>query len=557
MSRTVTSRRPPISLLAAPILLLAACGGGSPSPAASGGGTESTGPVTQGGTLSIGYLSDIQTFDPSQGYDVVSWPAERLIFDTLVSYGAGTELEPSLAEAMPDVSDDGLTYTFTLRSGVSFVDGSGEVVREMTADDVVFTFNRLLNPNLTPNPSPVASGFFQIIEGADAVVAGDATEASGIRAVDESTVEFTITQADRTFLNLLAMPFGSIVPEGVAGDDTAAFSAEPVGTGPYFLESYEQGQMARFARNTHYWGTPPGPDVMEIRVGIDPTTAVQQVQAGTLDVMGDNIPPGSLNQILEDPTYSDWVERTVVVATMFLAMDTSGDSPLNNVLVRRAISHAIDKENIITISQGIGTVAPCILPPAMPGHDPDCNPYPYDPEQARALLEEAGFPDGFSTTLYTTTTDPDPTIGQAIQQDLAEIGIEVEIISQAFDTLLGTIVVPHQAPMVYIGWFQDFPDPSDFYNPILSCATNVEGNFNLAWYCNEEIDAAATAAQGEQDLEARTEAYRQLFNDIMVDAPWVPLTYPEVVTLVNPRVTTFSLHPVWSFDLARLAVTDE
>jgi ABC-type transport system substrate-binding protein len=513
--------------------------------------------VTQGGTLSIGYLSDIQTFDPSQGYDVVSWPAERLLYDTLVAYGEGTELEPSLAEEMPTVSDDGLVYTFTLREGVSFVGGDGNVVSEMTADDVVFTFNRLLNPNLTPNPSPVASGFFQIIAGADAVVAGDATEASGVRAVDERTVEFTITQADLTFLNLLAMPFGSIVPEGVATEDTAAFSADPVGTGPYVLESYEQGQMARFVRNTHYWGTPPGPDAMEIRVGIDPTTAVQQVEAGTLDVMGDNIPPGSLNQVLEDPTYGPWVHRQPFVATYFLSLDTSApDSPLSNVTVRQAIAHAIDKENIITIIQGTGTLAPCILPPAMPGHDPDCDPYPYDPDTARDLMAEAGFAEGFSTTLYTTTTDPDPTVGQAIQQDLAEIGIEIEIISQAFDTLLGTITVPHQAPMVYLGWFQDFPDPSDFYNPILSCATNSEGNFNLAWYCNEEIDAAATAAQGEQDIDARTEAYRQVFTQIMEDVPWVPLYHPEVVTLVNPRVTTFVLHPVWTLDLTRLAVTD-
>jgi oligopeptide transport system substrate-binding protein len=557
MSRTVSSRSRAISLFAALALLLAACAGTSPSPSAGGSDAQPSGPAAGGGTLSIGYLTDIQTLDPSQGYDVVSWPAERLLFDTLVSYGDGADLVPSLAEEMPTVSDDGLTYTFTLREGVSFVGRDGSVVREMTADDVVFTFNRLLNPNLTPNPSPVASGFFLIIEGADAVVAGDATEASGIRAVDARTVEFTITQPDLTFLNLLAMPFGSIVPEGVATEDTAAFAADPVGTGPYILESYEQGQMARFVRNTHYWGTPPDPDAMEIRVGIDPTTAVQQVEAGTLDVMGDNIPPGSLNQVLEDPTYGPWVHRQPFVATYYLSLDTSApDSPLNNVTVRQAIAYAIDKENIITVIQGTGTLAPCILPPAMPGYDPECNPYPYNPDRALELMAEAGFEDGFSTTLYTTTTDPDPTVGQAIQQDLAAIGIEVEIISQAFDTLLGTITVKHQAPMVYLGWFQDFPDPSDFYNPILSCASNVEGNFNNAWYCNEEIDALATEAQGEQDVAARTEAYKEVFNRIMDDVPWVPLYHPEVVTLVNPRVTTFVLHPVWTFDLTRLAVSD-
>jgi ABC-type transport system substrate-binding protein len=547
MSHSAYPQRRPLALVASAALLLAACAPGSSQSGAPGGG----------GTLSIGYKSDIQTLDPSQGYDVVSWPAERLIFDTLLTYGDGVDLVPSLAAAMPEVSADGLTYTFTLREGVNFVDGSGAVVHAMTADDVAFSFNRLLNPTLTPNPSPVASGFFQIIEGADEVVAGTATEASGIHVVDAKTVTFTITQADRTFLNLLAMPFGSIVPKGVATEDTAAFAAAPVGTGPYYLESYEQGQMTRFARNTHYWGTAPGPDAIEIRVNIEPTTAVQQVEAGTLDVVGDPLPPGSLKQILDDPQYKGWIRRADQVATWFVSMDTSApDSPLSNVLVRQAIAYAIDKENILAINQGVGTVAPCILPPQMAGYDPDCDPYPYDPEKALDLLAQAGFADGFSTTLYTDTTDPDPTVGQAIQQDLAAVGIEIELVSQAFDTLLGTITVKHQAPMVYLSWYQDFPDPSDFYDPILSCATNVEGNFNLAWYCNEEIDAAANAAKYNLDLDARTAAYRDVFNRIMDDVPWVPTLHPEAVTLVNPRVTTFGLHPVWTFDLARLAVTE-
>ncbi len=536
----------PFALFAAAALFITAC-----TPSASGSQAPGS-----GGTLSIAFKSDIQTLDPSQGYDVVSWPAERLIFDTLLTYDDGVTLVPSLASALPEKSADGLTYTFALRDDVNFVDGTGAVVRAMTADDVAFTFNRLLNPNLTPNPSPVASGFFLIIKGADAVVAGTATEASGIRVVDAKTIEFTLNQADITFLNLLAMPFGSIVPEGVATEDTAAFAAAPVGTGPYYLESYEQGQKARFVRNTHYWGTPTSPDAIEMRVNVDPATAVQQVEAGTLDVTGDPIPPGSLKQILADAEHKDWVERAPQVATWFMSIDTSApDSPLSDVLVRQAIAHAIDKANILEINLGVGTVAPCILPPQMAGYDADCDPYDYNPDTARDLLAQAGFADGFSTTLYTDTTDPDPAIGQAIQQDLAAVGIEVELVSQAFDALLGTITVKHQAPMVYLSWFQDFPDPSDFYDPILSCATNVEGNFNLAWYCNEEIDAAASAAKYNLDLDARTAAYRDVFNQIMDDVPWVPIFHPEAVTLVNPRVTTFSLHPVWTFDLARYAVT--
>jgi peptide/nickel transport system substrate-binding protein len=102
--------------------------------------------------------------------------------------------------------------------------------------------------------------------------------------------------------------------------------------------------------------------------------------------------------------------------------------------------------------------------------------------------------------------------------------------------------------MVYIGWFQDFPDPADFYDPILSCATNVEGNFNLAWYCNEDVDALAADARSEPDSATRIDMYRQLFNDVMEDVPWVPIIYPEQLTVVSDRVTNFHYHPAWIFD---------
>lgn len=522
--------------------------GASREPEASDGADPST-----GGVLSVAWEGDITSLDPSQGYDFISWPAERLIFETLVTYGDSTELVPGLAAEMPTTSDDGRVYTFTLRDGISFVKPDGSVHRNMTADDVVHSINRVLNPNLTPSPSPVAGAFFVMIAGGQAVVDGEAEVAEGIVAIDERTVEFTLERADPTFLNVMAMPFASIVPADLATEDTVAFADEPVGTGPYTLQSYTVGDKAVFDINDHYWGDPPANGGVELRFGVDANTAVQQVEADQLDMMGDPIPSGVITTLRENPAYADRIPLISQVAVTYLSIDTSPPEggPLADVQVRQAINHAIDKENIVQLYRGRGTVAHCIFPTDMPGHNPACVPYDYDTARATQLLDEAGYADGFTTTLYTDPSEDSTAAAQAIQQDLGVVGIEVEIITQEFDVLLGTISTPHEAPLVYIGWFQDFPDPSDFIDPILSCASAVEGGANSAWYCDDEIDALAAEAKVMAEEQQRLAAYQDLELRIMEDAPWVPIIFPLTDTFLSSRVTDFAPHPVWFIDLAR------
>ena len=561
--RRRTFRRP-ISFVASCMLLaLSACGGqvasesteasadaGAPPPA-------SGEPAAGGGTLSIAFEGDIASLDPSQGYDFISWPAERLMFETLVGYSRSTDIVPLLAAEMPEVSDDGTVYTFTLREGVNFVKPDGSIHREMTADDVVYSLNRILNPNLSPAPSPVGGSFFALIDGAQAVLDGDADEASGLVAVDDRTVEITVTNADLTFLNILAMPFASVVPADLAGDDTEAFAAEPVGTGPYTLESYTVGESASFVLNEHYWGEPPANGGVEFRFGVDANTAVQQVEANQLDIMGDPIPSGVITSLRDNPDYEDRLVEVEQIVMSYLSMDTTqpDDGPLSDVRVRQALSYAIDKENILQLQRGRGVVADCIYPPAMPGHNSDCAPYSYDPARAMELLDEAGYADGFESTLYTDPSEDSTAIAQAIQQDLAAIGVDIEIVTQEFDVLIGTVTTPHEAPLVQIAWIQDFPDPSDFYDPILSCAA-AEAGFNISWYCNEDNDALAAEAKGLQDLEQRLAMYQELEEAVMADAPLVPLLHPSVDTFLSERVTNFAPHPVWFVDLAAYGVSD-
>jgi oligopeptide transport system substrate-binding protein len=328
--------------------------------------------------LSFAMSSDVSSFDPAIAYDFFS----NAIVHTLVTYDEGTNIVPGIAAAMPTISADGRTYTFDLRPDVSFV-RKGEILRPVTADDVVFSINRLLRPDLAPTPSPVGPSFFSIIEGADAVLAGTADAASGIRAVDADTVEFTLTHADRTFLNLLAMSFGSIVPREVAGLDSAAFTADLVGSGPFYLDTYTPGQTATLRRNPHYWGAGPLVDALELRLDVSPQNQFLSAQSGQLDLMGDPMAVADRITAQNDPSIGDRLISSTVTATSWINMDTSGpDSPFADPLVRQAVNHAIDKDNLLRIAAGRGAIIDCIFPPTLPGFDADCHPYPHSVETA-------------------------------------------------------------------------------------------------------------------------------------------------------------------------------
>ncbi len=519
------------------------CGSPAPTPGA-------TGPRT-GGTLSVAWQDDdLRSFDPAWiNYEVEAFMAERLVFEPLYTYDTGTKVAPLLAESLPQVSADGLTYTVRLRDGVSFVDRQGAVLREVTAADVVHSFNRLFDPKLK---SPHA-GQFANIAGANDVIAGTASEANGIAVLDDRTVRFTLVHADQTFINLLALPIASIVPVERAGTDTAAFSADPVGTGPYLLKSYSPGQQAVFVRNPHYWKTRIGPDQIDFRVGVDSDVALQQIEAGSLDLMADQLPSGEFSRVVEDPSLRGRVFHERLVETEWVFFDTGGknpdpSSPLTNVTVRQALEYAVDKEAVRKLTHGAGVVANCIFPPGLPGYDESCKPYVYDVATAKTLLAKAGYSSGFKTDFYTDNTDPDQYIALAIKQDLAKVGVQIDIYTMDIDALL-TRIGNHAVPMGYLGWIQDWPDPSDFVDPILSCAT-LGNNNNHSWYCNKEVDAMAAAARGEQDQAKRMAAYRAIQRRIMEDAPLIPVRHAEHYTLVSARVRGFAIHPVWLYDLA-------
>jgi ABC-type transport system substrate-binding protein len=216
--------------------------------------------------------------------------------------------------------------------------------------------------------------------------------------------------------------------------------------------------------------------------------------------------------------------------------------PFDNVDVRKAVNMAINKDRIVRIINGRAVPANQPLPPSMPGYAKDYKGYPFDPDGAKALLAKAGFADGFDTELYVYNTDPQPRIAQAIQQDLAAIGIHAEIKSLAQANVIAAGGEPDQAPMIWSGgmaWIADFPDPSNFYGPILGCSGAVKGGWNWYWYCNPDLDAKAVKADSIVDpakSAERIQMWREIFLSVMDDAPWVPVFNEQRFTIRSARL---------------------
>jgi len=496
-------------------LLLAGCGGGQTTPASTEAPAGSTTPQ-KGGAITVVYKDDLATLDPAIGYDWTNWPAIKMVFDGLLDYDSGTTLQPRLAESMPDVSADGLTYTFKLRKGVKFQNG-----REFVADDVVYTITRVLDPK-TASPG---AGFFLGIKGAQEFAAGTATSVEGIKALDPSTVEFTLVSPDVTFLNKMAINFAFIVPKEEVEKAGENFGHTPVGTGPYKLTEWVTGQHLTFERNPDYFFEGrPFLDKITIEVGVEPDVALLRLEKGEIQLMGDPPPGADWTRISSDPAWKDRIEVEQTVNTTYIAINVN-EPPFDNVKVRQALNYAIDKNRIVQLLNGRATVANQILPPLMPGYDKDYQGYAYDPDKAKSLLAEAGFPNGFETSIECISVDPQPKLCESFQQDLAKVGIKLTINSLAAPNVIDD-AGNGKTPLVWSGglaWTQDYPDPDDFYTPILGCGSNVAGGWNWSRYCNKTVDAKAIAQLAVTDRDARLNGYKELFKALMDDAVWVPV----------------------------------
>jgi ABC-type transport system substrate-binding protein len=442
----------------------------------------------------------------------------------LVKLNDETDPIPALAESW-EITDDGLTYTFTLREGVKFSNG-----RDITADDVKYSFERLLNPETA---SPTAY-MFAAIEGVEAFQSGEADEVSGIRVIDPRTVEFTLQYPVWTLMKRFALPPGMILPqEGVEATDD--FGHNPVGAGPFVLDSWESGVRITGSRNPNYFAEgQPYVDGFELNIGVEPSVGALRIENGEADVSLDWVSSADFPRINADPALSP---RLLPVAAFpnidYVIMNTTIE-PFSDVRVRHALSMATDRERLTQLTNGRSVPAQGPIPPSSPGNNTELETQAFDPDGARALLAEAGYPDGFTTQMLSTTDPQQIAFAQAVISDWAQIGVQVELTSVDNAQFIELLVnQPDQTRTVMTEWYMDYIDPSNIYEPLLQCG----GSYNWGQNCNESIDAFFLEANLLPPGEERWAAFAELEAMLVEDSPNVFFGHRTNYYFLSERLT--------------------
>lgn len=496
--------------------------------------------------LKLGLQDPPSTLDPAVAYNIPAIGISHLMFNGLVTFDPEAKVVADLAETW-QVSPDGRVYRFTLREGVTFHDG-----QPLSSADVKYSLERVLRPE-TKSPG---SSFFRQIEGAPAVIAGQTPHASGIETPGPREVVIRLAAPQPYFLQLLAMGFGSIVPEGKA--DAPDFAKHPIGTGPFVFEKQVAGQRITLAKNPHYHLSGlPKLDGIEVQLGLNEQVETLRFERGELDALGvfRNIGAADYVRLTKDPKWQGKFLEAADNAVYYLGLNTEM-KPFDNPKVREAVARAIDKQKLVTLLNGRAIPAEGMLPPSLPGFDPADKGYPYDPEKAKQLLAEAGFPQGFKTPYWTSNSQTALKVAQQIQQDLAQVGISAELKPLAFPTLLAGVSRPGNAPMFGGNWSQDYPDPSNFL-PTLFHSRQIKpaNSVNTTFFKDALADRALDEAERLPGEAERFAMYRKAQERIIGMAPVVPLYHPKNVDLVQPWVKGYRIHPVWPIDAANLTIS--
>jgi ABC-type transport system substrate-binding protein len=536
-------------LLAALVLGLAACGGSSSS---GGGGAESTTPVN-GGTLNVTYQGEPTELDPAIAWEVTSWGIERLTYETFLTYASepgepGAKLVPSLATEVPSaenggISADGKVYTFKLRQGVKF---PPPVDRECVAGDFKYSFERMMTEPLAP-----ATFFYTGIVGAEDLIVGKAKEITGIKVVDDYTVQITLEKPQGDFLMAMSMPFTSVLPKEWVDKVGKQIKRKPLGTGPFVIDHWTPGQEIVATKNPNYWDTgKPYLDTINFNLITNPSTALLRLKRGEVDVLGDGIPSPDYLRTKQDPTWGKYVHDASEIATYYVFMNVK-EKPFTDVKVRQAVNYAIDTVRIQKLLAGQAKALNQVYPEGMPGYQADKQFYTYDPEKAKQLLAEAGFPNGFKVTLYGHNVEPFPKLVQAVQNDLAAVGINASIKLMDKATYWDFISLPQShAGIGLTDWYQDFPDPSDFVGPLYTHP--IEGGADVNFYQNAEVDKLYAASSSELDPAKRIAMFQQMQDLIMADAPSAVLYQPVWNGMYGKDVGGYYYHTVWNLQFQEM-----
>ncbi|MGB8622091.1 MAG: ABC transporter substrate-binding protein [Paracoccaceae bacterium] len=482
---------------------------------------------TPPGVLVVGQIAEPKSLDPAADTAVNDFRILMNMYDGLVRYKSGTlEVEPALAKSW-EISDDGTEYTFHLRDGVKFHDGS-----DFNAEAVKFNFDRMLkddHPFHDTGPFPL-SFFFSAVE--------------NVEAVDPLTVKFTLNAPYAPFLSNLAYPTGLIVSPAAVKEYGKDFGRHPSGTGPFTFKEWRSNEAVVVEKNADYWDGAPSLDAVVFRPITDANTRTAEMLAGGIDLMVE-VPPVALSEFQGDKFK---VVEQAGPHVWFLILNAK-EGPFADKRVRQAANYAINKKALVNdVLEGTADVAAGPTPPAFAwAYNKDLDPYPYDPEKAKALLKEAGA-EGASLTFYVTEGGSgmlDPVaMGTAIQADLEAVGLDVKIETYEWNTFLGEVNpgLEGKADMAEMAWMTNDPDTL----PYLALRTDAfpdKGGFNSGYYSNPKVDKLLQQARVSTDQAERAKLYKQMQQIVHDDAPWVFVANWKQNAVTSDRVENFRLEP--------------
>ena len=509
----------------------------------------------RGGTLRLA-TGDPHSMDPALVFSSAEVMLAYFVFNTLLDPNPEGALIPVLVESLPVTSPDGLTHTFRLRQGVSFSNG-----RELVADDVVYSLERLFDSKTGSD-----STYFRSIKGGAAFEAARKKEAastsggprlnagrwiepmtvSGLGALDRYTVQIQLDKPDLSFLHVIACPPAAIVPREEVERTGRPFGSRPVGTGPFVLKQWVRGARMRFERNPHYFRAGrPSLDAVDVILTVDMTTQGMMFERGELDFQHYITDP-DFARFKRDSKLQPLLQRVIGTSPTFIFLNCELP-PFTNRLVRLALNYAVNKEALVKTLGHRCVLGRGPLPLVVSGFNRNLPEYPYDPPRARALLAEAGLPNGFETTLWSQRDDPRwMKVALFVQQNLMDVGVTVHLKEVGYSTLVEASGRRRTVPMGVYDWVTIFDDPKETLDTLLN-GNNIteERCSNNAFYSNPRVDQLFRDAVAESDATRRLEIYREIEGLVVQDAPWIFLVQLNTEMIVQPWLKGFKPRGFW------------
>jgi oligopeptide transport system substrate-binding protein len=485
--------------------------------------------------------SDPITLDPACASDASSAVYIVEIFSGLVSFDRDLNIVADIAEEIPTkenggISADGTVYTFKIRRGVKFHDGS----RQVTAEDLKFSMERSLDPQTL---SPVGSVYLDDIVGAKEFARGEADEVTGIKVVDDYVLEITIDAPKGYFLAKLTYPTGYVVDRNEVGGANCFRGTEwtlhPNGTGPFKLDEWELGQRIVLTANDDFL-LEPKPSLAKVTYVLAGGSPLVMYENDEIDLTGVGINDIERIRDPNEPLNAEFSESPSL-DTFYIGFNTE-EPPFDDPKVRRAFAMALDKKVLAeVVLKDLVLPAEGVLPPGMPGFNDDLEGLPFDPEGARGLLDEAGGARSLGDITLLSSgrgASVGPIIDAIIAMWEENLGVLVQVNQEEFGLFLQDID-EGKFQMFDLGWIADYVDPQNF----LEIKLHSESNNNETNYSNSEVDALLDEAGIEPDEDKRLDLYRQAEEIIVEDAPWIPLYHGKSNALTKPDVQDYYIAP--------------